>query len=257
LTTHSVGFVVDPAQPLHLGCCHRQFGAKQTSFTQAHRQTSFLQRARIRKSPIMLFAVFFAFWRFMEIITLIPTMGMLAYFVDNYVKANQLTPTYILLPFIVSVLGLAWAIFTLFSYHRSSTNATFVAIIDLGFIGAFIASAWYLRFMASADCTHISLGDPWVLNSGGIVSLSGPGVDVRTDKTCAMLKAVFAFVIMNCIFFAATALLAFMHGGRMSSAERDRHVVRRTTHRHSHSHSRHGSRHGSRRSSHSHHRVYV
>lgn len=59
-------------------------------------------------------------------------MGMLAYFVDGYVKANQLTPNYILILFIVSVLALAWAIFTLFSYHRSSSNALFVAIIDLG-----------------------------------------------------------------------------------------------------------------------------
>jgi len=60
-----------------------------------------------------------------------------------------------------------------------------------------------------------------------------------------------AFVIMNCIFFFSTAILAWMHGGRMSSAERDRTHVRRS------SHHRHGSRHGSRRSSHSHHRVYV
>lgn len=62
----------------------------------------------------------------------IPTMGMLAYFVNGYVNANQLTPNYILILFIVSVLALAWAIFTLFSYHRSSSNALFVAIIDLG-----------------------------------------------------------------------------------------------------------------------------
>lgn len=59
-------------------------------------------------------------------------MGMLAYFVNGYVNANQLTPNYILILFIVSVLALAWAIFTLFSYHRSSSNALFVAIIDLG-----------------------------------------------------------------------------------------------------------------------------
>lgn len=59
-------------------------------------------------------------------------MGMLAYFVNGYVQANQLTPNYILILFIVSVLALAWAIFTLFSYHRSSSNALFVAVIDLG-----------------------------------------------------------------------------------------------------------------------------
>lgn len=59
-------------------------------------------------------------------------MGMLAYFVNGYVNANALTPNYILILFIVSVLALAWAIFTLFSYHRSSANALFVALIDLG-----------------------------------------------------------------------------------------------------------------------------
>ena len=62
----------------------------------------------------------------------IPTMGMLAYFVHGYASSNMLTPDYILILFIVSVLALAWAIFTLFSYHRSSANASFVAIIDLG-----------------------------------------------------------------------------------------------------------------------------
>lgn len=57
---------------------------------------------------------------------------MLGYFVNGYVNANQLTPNYILILFIVSVLALAWAIFTLFSYHRSSANALFVALIDIG-----------------------------------------------------------------------------------------------------------------------------
>lgn len=57
---------------------------------------------------------------------------MLAYFVNGYVNDNVLTPNYILVLFIVSVLALAWAIFTLFLYHRSSANAKFVALIDLG-----------------------------------------------------------------------------------------------------------------------------
>lgn len=79
-----------------------------------------------------IFTIGFVFWRFLEIITLIPIVGMLGYFVNGYVNANDLTPTYILLLFIVSVLALAWAIFTLFSYHRSSANARFVALVDLG-----------------------------------------------------------------------------------------------------------------------------
>ncbi|KAI3394609.1 hypothetical protein diail_2532 [Diaporthe ilicicola] len=230
----------------------------------------------------VLFTIGFVFWRFLEIITLvsshcipgfganmspapkaqaprhfsIPTMGMLAYFVNGYVNANQLTPNYILILFIVSVLALAWAIFTLFSYHRSSSNALFVAIIDLGFVGAFIAAVYYLRFIASANCTSIR-GTSYDVSFGIFGSFNGNGVDVDTDKTCAMLKACFAFGIMNCIFFFFTAVLAWFHGDRATKDTR----YHRETHYSRHGHrtaSRHSSRHGSRRrSSHSHRRVYV
>ncbi len=187
-------------------------------------------------------------------------MGMLAWFVNGFVNQNQLTPNYILIPFIVSVLALAWAIATLFSYHRSSTNAQFVALIDLTFVGALIAGVYELRFIASADCTNITLGDPWVISAGNLITLSGQGIDIRTDKPCGMLKACFAFGIMDCIFFFITAVLAWMRGGRISAAERDHRHVRETQyHRRGnsgHSHRRSGSHH-SRQSSHSHHRVYV
>ncbi|KAK7716657.1 hypothetical protein SLS63_011082 [Diaporthe eres] len=213
----------------------------------------------------VLFTIGFVFWRFLEIVTLsgcavaeahpIPTMGMLAYFVDGYVKANQLTPNYILILFIVSVLALAWAIFTLFSYHRSSSNALFVAIVDLGFVGAFIAAVYYLRFIASANCTSIR-GTSYDVSFGIFGSFNGNGIDVDTNKTCAMLKACFAFGIMNCIFFFFTAVLAWFHGervGKDTKYYRETHYSRRGHRRHSSS-SRHGSR---RRSSHSHRRVYV
>lgn len=203
----------------------------------------------------VLFTIGFVFWRFLEIITLIPTMGMLAYFVNGYVNANQLTPNYILILFIVSVLALAWAIFTLFSYHRSSSNALFVAIIDLGFVGAFIAAVYYLRFIAGANCTSIR-GTSYDVDFGPFGTFNGNGVDVDTNKTCAMLKACFAFGIMNCIFFFFTAVLAWFHGDRVGKDTkyyRETHYSRRGHRRHSSS-SRHGSR---RRSSHSHRRVYV
>jgi len=92
----------------------------------------------------MLFGMFFAFWRFMEIITLIPTLGMLAYFVHIYDSHNALTPDYILVLFIVSVLAAAWAIATLFTYHRARSNALFVSFIDLCFVGALIAGVYEL-----------------------------------------------------------------------------------------------------------------
>ncbi|KAB8298764.1 hypothetical protein EYC80_000939 [Monilinia laxa] len=84
----------------------------------------------------MVFGMFFAFWRFAEIITLIPILGMLAFFVNIYASNNALTPNYILVLFIVSVLACAWAIATIFTYHRTRNNALFVSFIDLCFVGA-------------------------------------------------------------------------------------------------------------------------
>lgn len=201
----------------------------------------------------MFFAVAFVMTRIAQILTLIPTMGMLAYFVHQYNEANQLTPTSILVLFIVSVLALAWVIFTLFSYHRSSANARFVALVDLLFVGGFIAGVWFLRGIADADCTSFSRDGSWGAGAGGW-GISGPSYDLSTNRTCAMLKAAFAFGIMNCVFFAWSAFVAFSHGDRMSSHDDRRAYTHKTRHTHRRSHS--GSR--SRRSSHSHtRRVYV
>ncbi|KAI1401716.1 hypothetical protein F4819DRAFT_312051 [Hypoxylon fuscum] len=203
----------------------------------------------------MLFAIFFAFWRFMQIVTLIPTMGMLAYFVNGYVQLNQLTPNYILVLFVVSVLALAWSVYTLFSYHRSSANATFVAVVDLLFVGAFIGATWALRFIAGADCTRITTGDAYDLSFGPFGNAYVTNYDASTDKTCAMLKAAFAFAVMNCVFFFITSILACLHGDRMSSS--DRTTYYRETHHHRHGHRSSSRSPHSRHSSHSHRRVYV
>lgn len=181
-------------------------------------------------------------------------MGMLAWFVHKYNDANALTPDPILILFIVSVLAVAWAIFTLFSYHRSSANARFVSLIDLGFFGAFIAAIYELRGIADADCTSVNRDGDWTANIGD-VSISGPGWDFHTDKPCAMLKASWAFAIINCILFFFTAFVAFSHGDRIGAYEdRSRHHSHR-----SHHSSRHGhrSRSGSHRSHSRTRRVYV
>ncbi len=186
-------------------------------------------------------------------------MGMLAYFVNGYVQNNLLTPNYILIIFITTVLALAWAIFTLFSYHRSSSNAQFVAFVDIGFVGAFIASVYYLRFIANADCTHISRGDSLDVSFGIFGSASINGFDVSINKTCSMLKACFAFGIMNCVFFFMTAVIAWIHGDHAAATTTRKYEREERYHSGSH-HRRHsGSHHGSRRSSrsHSHRSVYV
>ena len=176
---------------------------------------------------------------------------MLGWFVDGFVEDNLLTPTYILLLFIVSVLALAWAFFTLFSYHRSSTNATFVALVDLCFFGAFIASVYFLRHITDADCANIERGDDWTVHFGSLGSATGPGFDISVSKPCAMLKACFAFGIMNVIMFFFTAGLAWLHGDKVE-VRRDR----RRSHSRRHSH-RSGSRHSYRSRSSHHRRVYV
>ncbi|ESZ94824.1 hypothetical protein SBOR_4784 [Sclerotinia borealis F-4128] len=204
----------------------------------------------------MLFGMFFAFWRFCEIITLIPTLGMLAYFVHIYASNNALTPNYILVLFIVSVLACAWAIATLFTYHRTRSNAIFVCIIDLCFVGALIAGVYELRFITHSNCASVNTGAAYYINFGAWGNADVNGVSVKVDKTCAMLKACFAFGIMNCIFFAMTSLLAFMVGGgggeRMGG--RNDKVYVRETHVTRHGHRRSGS-HRSRRSDHR--RAYV
>ncbi|KAI0390840.1 hypothetical protein F5Y17DRAFT_38892 [Xylariaceae sp. FL0594] len=210
----------------------------------------------------MMFEIFFFFWRFLEVITLIPIVGLLAYFVDGYNKLNALTPTYILVLFIVSILACAWALFTLLSAHRSRSNGSFIAFIDLLFVGAFIAAVYELRFITDADCASITPGSRYDATLGAFgyaATVSGVGVDVRVDKSCAMLKAAFALGIVNAILFFFTAVLAYLHGSdRHGYGRGDKITVVRETHVH-----RHGNRsprvhsHSRRGSHHSHRRAYV
>jgi len=193
----------------------------------------------------MLFGIFFAFWRFMEIITLIPTLGMLSYFVNIYNSQNLLTPTSILVLFIVTVLATVWSIFTLFTYHRSRYNSHFVAFIDLCFVGAFIAGVYYLRGIGNDNCSNLTT-ETYTLSLGIFGQANVNAFGVTADKTCAMLKASWVFGIMNCIFFFITSLLAAMVGGK---APREKEViVTRTRRSGSHrSHRSHRSSHSGRR----------
>ncbi|KKA22859.1 hypothetical protein T310_3115 [Rasamsonia emersonii CBS 393.64] len=156
-------------------------------------------------------SVLFIFWRLVEITFLIPIIGMLAYFVNGFLNSNQLTPAYILVLFIVSVIAVFWCLDTLIRFRTTKRSAAFVAFVDLCFFGALIAGVYELRFIAGADCTD------W---NGGSVRVSlGPfgSLDYQTDhftvdinKTCAMLKASFAMGIMEVVFFFFTAFFAHL-----------------------------------------------
>jgi len=173
----------------------------------------------------------------MEIITLIPTMGMLAWCVNFYNSRNLLTPEFILLLFIASVLGLAWALGTTILYLRARHSAFFVALVDLGFVGLFIAAVVLLRGIDGADCASFtSDGDIFVsLGSAGYVGWRA-NWNIDFNKSCAMLKASWVFGIMNCIFFFFTFFLALLVHRHHRD---DRVTVRREYH---------SSRHGHRRS---------
>lgn len=180
----------------------------------------------------------------MEFITLIPTLGMLAYFVHAFTVSNSLTPNSILVLFIVSVLASAWVIATIVSYARARHSAAFVAFVDLCFVGAFIAGVYELRGITNQSCANFTTGSFYFSLGplGYIGQSSGNKWAFDTNKNCAMLKASFAFGIMNCIFFALTFFFALFIT-RHYRNDRDRVVVKReSTHVSRHSHRGHSSR---------------
>jgi len=208
----------------------------------------------------MLPGMFFAFWRFFEIVTLIPIIGMLSWFVQGFTKNNQLTPTFILVLFIVSVLAGAWAIGTLLMYHSARTSVAFVAFIDLCFVGALIAGVYELRGITNANCAHFATTSHDIyVNLGPFGSVGGQAnnpLSLHVDKTCAMLKASFALGIMNVIFFFITFLIS-LWVGHHNKVEYDRprrseRVVYETRHRSSHNSRSPRRSHHSHRSSHRH-----
>ncbi|KAJ6028110.1 hypothetical protein N7540_003686 [Penicillium herquei] len=202
-------------------------------------------------------SIFFIFNRLVELVFLFPIMGMMAYFVHGYLQANMLTPAYILVLFIVSVIAIFWCLDTLIRFGNTKRSSIFVAFVDLCFLGAFIAGVYELRFIANQSCTHWDGGSVWV--SLGPFGEYGESIHndyhLHIDKTCAMLKTSFAMGIMEVIFFSWTAFWALW----LHSRDREEVVIReKTVRRRSHSSRRgHSSSHRHRSSSRSRRQPYV
>ncbi|KAJ5914774.1 hypothetical protein N7504_003657 [Penicillium tannophilum] len=195
----------------------------------------------------MIGSLFFIFNRLVEIVFLIPIIGMMSYFVHGYLKANMLTPAYILVIFIVSVIAVFWAIDTLIRFSATKRSALFVSFLDLCFVGAFIAAVYELRFIANQSCSHWDGGSVWV--SLGPFGEYGESINndyhLHINKTCAMLKASFAMGIMECVFFAWTAFLALFLHSRSREVVVKETTVRRRSHSSRRGHSSGGHRHRS------------
>jgi len=200
----------------------------------------------------MLGGLLFILMRISELVTLIPIVGMLSWFVHGFQQNNQLTPDYILVLFIVSVLAAAWALVTMIRMSSTRRSALFVALIDLGFVGALIGAVVTMRGIANANCTDFSAGS-WYVSLGpfGYYGRNSGSAYYNINKTCSMLKASFAFGIINIIFFFITFILAmFLHRHQRDVVVREKTVRRRS----------HGSRRGhsgSRRSSSRRRQYYV
>ncbi|EEH41710.1 hypothetical protein PAAG_03273 [Paracoccidioides lutzii Pb01] len=190
----------------------------------------------------MIAGFLFICWRMGQIVTLIIPIGILSWFVDGFVKNNQLTPTYILVLFISTVLGVFWALDTLIRHSNAKRSASFVAFVDLLFVGAFIAGVYQLRRITNSDCSNFRL-DPLTISLGpfGFAGQRSNNPLARNPgKVCAMLKTAFAFGIMNIGSFFVTSVLAyFMHHHEEEHEKSSR--SRRGSHsrRRGHSSSRH------------------
>ncbi|KAK1141558.1 hypothetical protein N8T08_008971 [Aspergillus melleus] len=178
----------------------------------------------------MIGSLFFIFNRLVEIVFLIPIIGMLAYFVDGFLKANIITPTYILVLFIVSVIAVFWCFDTLIRHSTTKRSAIFVAFVDLLFFGAFIAGVYQLRFIANANCSDWNGGSVWVSLGpfGSYGTRTNNPLSRDMNKHCAMLKASFAFGIMEVVFFSWTAFWALFMYNRSDVVVKETHVRRRS-----------------------------
>ncbi|KAL4893843.1 hypothetical protein BDV59DRAFT_177285 [Aspergillus ambiguus] len=197
----------------------------------------------------MIGSLFFIFNRLVEIVFLIPIIGMMAYFVDGYLKANIITPVYILVLFIVSTIAVFWCFDTLIRHSTTKRSAGFVAFVDLLFFGAFIAGVYQLRFIANADCANWNGGSVYISLGpfGAYGSRTDNPLSLNINKSCAMLKTCFALGIMEVVFFFWTAFWALFMYRRSSDVVVKETTVRRRSHssRRGHGHRRHSS--GSRR----------
>lgn len=148
--------------------------------------------------------------RALEVITLIPIWGMLAYFVDKFGDSNQDVPADLLVLFIVSLIATFWAIISFFQFHRSMGLSLLVFIADMLILGALIAGVVLLRGIKDADCTAISVPVSGRWGDNDFSWDNGNGWDVSVKKECMMLKSAWALGIVNCVLFFISALVALM-----------------------------------------------
>lgn len=144
----------------------------------------------------MLSGIFFILMRCIQLFFIIPPLGMLAAVVHGYLNGNEVTPAFALTLFVVVVLCAFWIVATMVLYGVAKHNGYFVAFIDLCFFGALIAGVVVANSIATQSCSNYSITSNAYKQSGVWVYSFG--------SLCNLVKASYAFAIMEIIFFFFT-----------------------------------------------------
>jgi len=154
----------------------------------------------------MLSSIIFTLCRILQILLLLPMVGMLGYFMHPYVQSNSDAPTWLLFMFIISILACAWCLITLFQFHTSYIHSLFVLVIDIAFFACFIAGVVLMDFVKGWNCVSASV--PVGVQVGDHGWSGGNDWSLRAKRTCTMLKVSWVFGIINIILFFLTAVFA-------------------------------------------------
>ncbi|KAF8471766.1 hypothetical protein BDZ91DRAFT_716485 [Kalaharituber pfeilii] len=154
--------------------------------------------------------ILFPIIRALELLTLIPIWGMLAWFVHQYEENNSSVPARILVLFIASLVATFWAIVSFFQFHHSIGISMLVFIVDMLILGGLIAGVVFLRDIRNEDCSTLSVpvgirygDDEWSWDNG-------EGWSANIEKRCMMLKSAWALGIVDCVLFFISAFLALL-----------------------------------------------
>lgn len=144
----------------------------------------------------------------MEILISIPVIGMLGWFVDQYVQNKAEVPDRLLAWFIISILACAWALVTVYQFNRyRSVSGPLIALVDALFMGAFIGMAIIFRGISDTDCGNLDV--PVGVTFGDNTYSGGSDLNASINKPCALMKASWALSIINCVLFFITACLSW------------------------------------------------
>jgi tryptophan-rich sensory protein len=148
--------------------------------------------------------------RALQVMTLIPIWGMLAYFVHKFRKQHTDAPVEILILFITALIATGWAIVSFFQFHRSRTISLIVFVMDMLIYGTFVAGVVLLRYVKDSDCAAFSapVGGKWGDHDWSWDN--GSGWDVSFKKSCMLLKASWILAIVDTVLFFISSIVALM-----------------------------------------------